>query len=1135
MRTRISLFCDKLLEAGWLLAVILTPLHYNVYTNRTFEPDKLSLLRSLAVIICCVWIVKFMEGGLRSRGGAAGGTSVQAGNGCWWKLVTTTPLVLPVALFALAYVLSTVFSVVPAISLWGSYSRLQGLYSMFSYIVIFFTILAVLREKEQFDRLVNVIVLASVPVALYAILQHYGLDPTGWSMNMQDRPGANMGNPIFLAAYLIMVMPVTLWRVIEYFPAKRNGARHQDFRMVLFACCLFAALCQVAAVFFSKSRGPWLGMFGGLSVFILVGLLLLRRMENGGRPFALKDGINALLFSIYGTLTFFVPAYVVVIIRRKGFRWLWLAFIFQIIFVLGFIGLLNMPKSPLFALRETPYIGRLGHLSEAEAGTAKVRAIIWRGVAELVGSNSLRMVIGYGPESLKYVWDPYCPRELAHHEAKNASPDRSHNETLDLLVTTGLIGFLIFMFLLSSIIYYALKWLGLIGDRKRAILLFSLCGAGALAGAFLPRLIQGSYTFSGVALPLGLLAGFFVYLALSPAFTKPVSEAPSDFSRYLPVIGLLSGIIAYFVEIQTGIAIGPTRLHFFVFSALFAVVGLNRIDLTGSAALGPLPELAGEEPGQAAASRPAGKKKKRMPPVDTPRKNKPGAAGLPQPARVLPWSLITAATLFTIGFGFMMNTQGETDPVAILSTALLSITVGGETTTSFGVVLLLLATFAVGLAFSVEPLLRSGLTPAGGAAGSDRKIRILEAAGICASICFFVFLIGMVIQASITTPERDISITIVYYYVVMLIFLAAIAFALPRSSVSGGASSKSYAYWVYPIIALAGLWAVASLNLRPIRADIFLKGAVAFEQRHQWDNSIRFYERAIALAPDEDFYRLSYGRALFGKAATLPAGKEQDAVYAKIFEVMDRAHRINPLNTDHIANLGLLYIRWAESDPSPEGRAQKLKKAHMYYELAAKGSPRKTVIINNWAKVYAAEGNYDGAIAKLKHSLAIDDGIASTYFILSDIYVAMGKYDEAVLTYRKGIEVEPENAEAVATLGHLYYKLGRVREATDASTKALSMDPKLIKAHSLLGLIYYKSGRLPEAIAENLEIVKLSPQSLQAHRNLAVMYDQSGQTENAIRHMEKTIALSPENEKPGLTRTLEQMRARAGIAPSRPR
>ena len=38
MLTRIAVFCDKLLEAGWLAALIVTPLFFNVYSSRVFEP-----------------------------------------------------------------------------------------------------------------------------------------------------------------------------------------------------------------------------------------------------------------------------------------------------------------------------------------------------------------------------------------------------------------------------------------------------------------------------------------------------------------------------------------------------------------------------------------------------------------------------------------------------------------------------------------------------------------------------------------------------------------------------------------------------------------------------------------------------------------------------------------------------------------------------------------------------------------------------------------------------------------------------------------------------------------------------------------------------------------------------------------
>ncbi|MGB9880277.1 MAG: hypothetical protein ACPLRM_05905, partial [Anaerolineae bacterium] len=62
MRTKLSVFCDKVLEAGWLLAVIIAPLFFNIYSSRVFEPDKLSLVRSIALVMIVAWLIKVMDG-----------------------------------------------------------------------------------------------------------------------------------------------------------------------------------------------------------------------------------------------------------------------------------------------------------------------------------------------------------------------------------------------------------------------------------------------------------------------------------------------------------------------------------------------------------------------------------------------------------------------------------------------------------------------------------------------------------------------------------------------------------------------------------------------------------------------------------------------------------------------------------------------------------------------------------------------------------------------------------------------------------------------------------------------------------------------------------------------------------------
>jgi hypothetical protein len=176
MRSRTGIFCERVIEAGWLLAAILAPLHFNIFTNRTFEPDKISLLRSLALAVCAAWIIRFLEGNggtleAGSKTGAEADGTIGKGRSL---LILRTPLVVPVLLYLLWYLVSTILSVLPGFSFFGSYTRLQGTYSMFSYGVIFFAVLTFLRRKEQLDRLIDTIILASIPAALYGILQHYG-------------------------------------------------------------------------------------------------------------------------------------------------------------------------------------------------------------------------------------------------------------------------------------------------------------------------------------------------------------------------------------------------------------------------------------------------------------------------------------------------------------------------------------------------------------------------------------------------------------------------------------------------------------------------------------------------------------------------------------------------------------------------------------------------------------------------------------------------------------------------------------------------------------------------------------------------------------------------------------------------
>ena len=427
-QTKVGAFCDRVIEAGWLAAVVVVPIFFNVYSSRVFEPDKITLLRSIAVLMAVAWLIKMLERGFRSAASGSAGEPART----WWRSIRDVPLALPTLALVAVYLLSTLLSVVPRTSLLGSYQRLQGTYSTLSYILVFFMMLQGVRiaqaggafcDHRGADQRADLSVWH--PAALWPGSAALGGD-------VQSRVAANMGNAIFIAAYLIMALPLTLYRTVESFTAILSSEESRPVDVLLGAAYVFILAIQGISIFFSQSRGPWLGLIGGLFFFFLV----------------------------------------LAVVRR--WRWLvWVAVAGVVAFAV-FLVVFNLPSSPLESLRSVPYVGRLGRVLDKEEATSKVRLLIWQGAIDMIvphpplgkaGRDADRMnwarpLIGYGPESMYVAYNRFYPPELAHYEKRNASPDRSHNETFDSLVTTGLIGFAVYMWLFASVFYYGFQMAG---------------------------------------------------------------------------------------------------------------------------------------------------------------------------------------------------------------------------------------------------------------------------------------------------------------------------------------------------------------------------------------------------------------------------------------------------------------------------------------------------------------------------------------------------------------------------------------------------------------------------------------------------------------------------------------------------
>ncbi len=1078
MPTRLSKFCEGMMEAAWLTVVIVVPLFFNVYSSRIFEPDKIALLRSLALLILAAWVVKIVDEGKKSWEGLLKGMTR-------WETLKRTPLLIPVLALLILYGLATVFSVTPRVSLWGSYQRLQGTYTTLSYILVFAAMAVNMRHRDQVERLITTIILTSLPVSLYGVLQRYRIDPVPWGGDVSVRITANMGNSIFVAAYYIMVFPLTMGRIIEAFLSILNDRGNLMANFARATVYVFIVLLQVIALLFTGSRGPLLGWLAG-AVFLFLALSLLWHR-----------------------------------------RWLTIAVI-ATAFALGvFLLLFNIPGGPLESLRTLPGIGRLGHLVDEESKTSRVRTLIWQGAAQLVlphqpleypdgrtdTFNVLRPFIGYGPESMFVAYNPFFPPELTQVEKRGRTPDRSHNETWDTLVTTGLFGLLIYLTLVGSIFYYGLKWLGIISTPIQMKLFLSLLLGGSGLGAFTFIFWRGIGYF-GVGLPFGMVAGIFLYtiwVALKGKYHTVQSEA--EILRGLMLASLLAALLAHFVEINFGISIAATRTYFWVFSALLLVIGFT------------LPMF--EEP------HPIGRTKAEGIPINTEvtkpykaslsyRRNKDAGETDKEKKYLLPKWVYTSLTLaginviimVSLGFDFLTNVNNLTSALHVLWTSMINLpTVPGVI--SYGVLTMILITWLLsGIVLTSEDarqhpsqkwwrmlafVLGTSLLLAG-------LYWIWHAAGLVDIVTYKVNDIGGVL-AQLSRFENLLS----RYYLYHFILILALSCLLTLPTLHREWKPFQWGIWIAPIALGVAIYLIWFTNLRVIQADIAYKRGEAYAKRGAWQPAIAVYQHALTLAPKEDYYYLFLGKAYADYGASLQDETRRDILFDQAVRLLEQAQRLNPLNADHTANLARLHSAWAQNTSDEQLKSKRAALANDYFSRAVRLSPNNSTLWLEWALFYIhVVPNPREAYLRLLKAVELDPTYDRIHAVMGDYYAqtAMQTTDEQ-------------------------QKQALLHQAVEAYQQALNCanpsDVYLQNAYlNALASAYVHLGDYENAIATFQQAIQKLPESPDRwliEETLARLYIQIGDRENALDHLMRALALAPQDQQERIKAMLVQVQS----------
>ena len=906
---RLARVCSSILEAGWLAALVVTPLFFNLLSARTFEPDKAALLRvvALTMLAAGAFLVGTREWGLGNKSSII---SLQS------SILNPQSLAI---LLALIYALSAALGLAPRISFLGSYNRDQGVVTLAAYLLLFLVVGARLRTREQAGRLLDTVVLVSLPLAVYALLQRLGADPIPWGgygAAVTSRVIGTQGNATFLGGYLALSIPVTLYQWLQ---ARRQA---QASRQAVYGA---GVVLQALALVFSDSRGAALGLALGLLVW-----LLAEAAWRGQRRLAQA----AVGLGVAGVLLLVV---------------------------------LNLAGG---ALQGVPLLGRLGRLLDPAAGSSQVRILVWQGMSDMILAHPERLPLGSGPDAFYLGYYPYFPVDLRRLDNPLVGThDRSHNEVLDRLAGTGVLGLGVWLLLVGGLFYAAVRGMGLLTTpRARQSVVGALAGGAAL-GAALPALLTGSLRYAGLGLGVGLVLGLTAWLAARALTPTPDGER-SPALAVLPM--LLGALVAHFVDIQVGPAVTATETLFWVLAGM--VIGIREWGLG-------MPERDGADvvttPSPVSARQPATRARRSA-------RTSP-AVPQPTPYSLLPtplYGLVGGLVMVTLTYGFVVRGVNLTPSLLVL-------------------VVLGIVTLAAGAVLASSP---------------GRFLAV--AAGVWA-----VYLVVHLLVALPTPNPGPPAFTL--FVVVLLAWLVGFALldrpAPAAEATPSGRPTRALALGVPALaLALVGLW---SLSLQPIFADSYVRIGQLYSQLGRWNEAVAAYEEGIARAPGQDFFLPNVAQAYLAQAQTASDPSARQAAFERSRALLREASRLSPRNPEYLVNLGAAEQYWADKWATSETKAHLQDMAGDKYKLAVELAPRDPHALRRWGRLKLDQQQPAEAIPLLERAVALilPDGtttavqqtrgiVAETRADLARAYQAVGRTGDAVAQARAALGLAPDTA-----------------------------------------------------------------------------------------------------------------------------
>lgn len=334
----------------------------------------------------------------------------------------STPLNLPVLGFMAICALSLFWSDSPFISLKELPLFLAGP-------LLYFMVVNNVHNEKQINRIIGTVIIVGALFGVYGILQYNGIDFLFWVGNVErGKVFGLFGNAGYFAEYLILPLPIA----VSLFLVSKN----KIIKLLL----LIGILTMASAIALTFTRTPYLSL-----VISFIFMLLLFVISRGKRLF--KEN-KKIIIIILTTIVLIISLFVIpTSLNEKG--------------------------TVLSKIKERVSISQLG--SEFFTGR---RVAIWKYTIPMIKDYPL---LGSGIGTYKYNTLKYQAIFFDQGENRSLYPhgfaDKTHNEYLQLWAELGVIGLVMFLWLIISYFNYGFKTLRKIKNNYRQGIIIGLMGS----------------------------------------------------------------------------------------------------------------------------------------------------------------------------------------------------------------------------------------------------------------------------------------------------------------------------------------------------------------------------------------------------------------------------------------------------------------------------------------------------------------------------------------------------------------------------------------------------------------------------------------------------------------------------------